>query len=663
MLGIFTALYCEAKLVIDAYALKRKEENSYGQVFMSKDENLALFVTGPGKLAAAMSATYFLSQYPSISYCINLGSCMGKPDMIGRLYKVNKLIDYSSRRTYFPDMAKAYDYEASLVTCDRALSKEPAGDFEYEDTVIYDLEGSGFYQAFIHNMMQNQLIFLKLVTDSDSKLDQDQLLALFKAKEDEIRGIIDEVLSEQNRLACLESEEDIKKEKIENLLLDLAQGLKISVSMQHELRQYLIYASIKAWPFIDDLKTEFWERVSSCKNKNEGKKIFSDLKAYLLELDENPPKAKPQTLKEVPSETGLEVQLKAQSQNQLQVPLQDSKEGDMSYKKRFSHIYIERQVADEPLTRQILDKYKDSCLVFINNYKEIFSRRNQDLSWQKRNPALILAKKEGNLIQKGACVCQSFDNENFYYQSMIMNCMYDCQYCYLKGMYNSAHIVAFVNQEEVFAKVKERLKSEKMYICVSYDTDMLGLEWLTSYTARWIEFAAKEENLLIEIRTKCAPTSLFESFIPCDRVIFSFTLSPEKVIREYEIGAASLEARLRAIQYAHKAGFKVRIAIDPVINVSGWEELYCDMIDQIFSKIDKEWLLDLSLGTFRISQSYLKKMRAIDLNSPLSQYPYRLTEGYYYYPQELRGQMQTLLLKKLENYLPYGKIYQDEFAL
>lgn len=59
MLGIFTALYCEAKLVIDAYALKRKEENSYGQVFMSKDENLALFVTGPGKLAAAMSATYF----------------------------------------------------------------------------------------------------------------------------------------------------------------------------------------------------------------------------------------------------------------------------------------------------------------------------------------------------------------------------------------------------------------------------------------------------------------------------------------------------------------------------------------------------------------------------------------------------------------------------
>mgnify|MGYP006970641936 FL=1 len=32
----------------------------------------------------------------------------------------------------------------------------------------------------------------------------------------------------------------------------------------------------------------------------------------------------------------------------------------------------------------------------------------------------------------------------------MMNCIYDCSYCYLKGMYPSGHMVLFVNIEDTW---------------------------------------------------------------------------------------------------------------------------------------------------------------------------------------------------------------------
>ena len=72
-----------------------------------------------------------------------------------------------------------------------------------------------------------------------------------------------------------------------------------------------------------------------------------------------------------------------------------------------------------------------------------------------------------------------------------MNCVFDCEYCYLKGMYPSANLVVFVNLEDIFAEVEKRLAAHSVYLCVSYDTDLLALEHLTGYAARWIEFVRR----------------------------------------------------------------------------------------------------------------------------------------------------------------------------
>ena len=70
-----------------------------------------------------------------------------------------------------------------------------------------------------------------------------------------------------------------------------------------------------------------------------------------------------------------------------------------------------------------------------------------------------------------------------------MNCVYNCEYyCYLKGMYPSGNIVVFVNLEDIFAELEEILQKHPVYLCVSYDSDLMALEDLTGFVESWLGF-------------------------------------------------------------------------------------------------------------------------------------------------------------------------------
>ena len=61
-----------------------------------------------------------------------------------------------------------------------------------------------------------------------------------------------------------------------------------------------------------------------------------------------------------------------------------------------------------------------------------------------------------------------------------------------------------------------------MYVCISYDADLLAMEAVTGYVRLWSAYAAKHENLKLEIRTKCAGHAMWD--LPClSNVIYAFT--------------------------------------------------------------------------------------------------------------------------------------------
>lgn len=326
------------------------------------------------------------------------------------------------------------------------------------------------------------------------------------------------------------------------------------------------------------------------------------------------------------------------------------------YNPIFSHIYIEKEAYAHPNTKKILDNFKSSDIIEINHYKEIFNRSRQNFVMQKNSPSLILAVKKTGFLYEGAPVCQSFGNAHFYYTSCVMNCFYDCEYCYLQGMYPSANIVVFVNIEDIFEEIKNILLKHPVYLCVSYDTDLLALESILHYSSKWLEFCRDNPLLTVEIRTKSANLKFIEEHLPCENFILAWTLSPAAIINSYEHHTPGLHSRLVCIKKAMEKGFLVRLCFDPLIYENTWKEIYQDFIPEIFQNITIDKVKDVSLGVFRISKDYLKNMRKQRKDSLITLYPYEAENGVYHYgslSQDMIDYVKELLLK----WIPVEKIF------
>lgn len=323
----------------------------------------------------------------------------------------------------------------------------------------------------------------------------------------------------------------------------------------------------------------------------------------------------------------------------------------------FSHIYIEKEAFDYPLAKKILKKFPNSNIVELETYKEIFSKGNQNFIMQKKSPKLILAVKKENYLYEGAKVCESFGNDNFYYTSSIMNCIYDCEYCYLQGVYTSANIVIFVNIEDCFKEIEKVLQEKTMYICISYDTDLLALEGITGLVEQWYNFVRRNEKLKIELRTKSSNIRVLKNLKPIDNFIIAWTLSPVEFAAQHEKGTASLEQRLKAANEMLEKGWKVRICFDPVIYMKNFEKKYGELIKRTFEELPPKEILDVSIGTFRISKEYLKRIRRYRATSEILSYPFFCKDGVYsYYPQHI-DKMICFMKKEVKKYIEDEKIF------
>lgn len=324
---------------------------------------------------------------------------------------------------------------------------------------------------------------------------------------------------------------------------------------------------------------------------------------------------------------------------------------------KFSHIYVEKEACKYKISSKIIDYFKQSRLIEIDHYKDVFCRRHQNFVLQKNSPKLIVAVKKSNFVYHGSDMCDSFGNDNFYYTSSIMNCIYNCEYCYLQGMYPSSNIVIFVNVEDAIAEVERMLEVHSVYLCVSYDTDLMAFENITGFLHKWIEVCRMHDNLKIEIRTKSANFKAIKEIACLDNVILAWTLSPQKVIEEFEVNTPSLETRLKSICDAIDSGWKVRLCFDPLLYVNNWAQLYKECVQTTFKILSRRKVYEASIGVFRVSKEYLKIMNRLRVNSKVLAYPFITDNGACSYNERHICQMVNLVKMELEKYISKNKIY------
>jgi spore photoproduct lyase len=329
----------------------------------------------------------------------------------------------------------------------------------------------------------------------------------------------------------------------------------------------------------------------------------------------------------------------------------------MNNQPHFSHLYIENQAFDFPDTDIVRKKFPQSEIVSIRDYRELFNRHQQHFRRQKRSMKLLLAVKDSPFIYSGSGFAPDFGHPHFYYNALMLNCVYDCDYCYLQGMFASANIVLFVNHESFFSAADSVLEDKgSLYLCISYDTDLLAFENIIPNCKRWLEWAAHRPRATIELRTKSANFSALEDIEATGNVILAWTLSPASIVRTYEKKTPPLEARLAAITNAIEAGWNVRLCFDPMLRVSRWRESYSELISTVFTTLPGDSLYDISIGVFRMNQDYLDNIQSLRDDSDILFSPFAKQDRSISYPANDARKMTDYLSTLISRYSPHTKV-------
>ena len=241
----------------------------------------------------------------------------------------------------------------------------------------------------------------------------------------------------------------------------------------------------------------------------------------------------------------------------------------------FETVYIEEDTKEDENTISILERIKFKNLIYCKNYSEIFNPRNQNFRIQKIKPDIILAKKKKNFIMNTPKDFTIGFKENYYFSHML-NCIYDCKYCFLQGMFNSANYVIFTNFNDFINEIKKKSlnKSHKLCFFSGYDCDSLALERITNFLQLFLKNFQKIKNAYLEVRTKSCNIEVFKNIEPIENVIIAYSLNPDVLVKEFEQKTPSLEKRINSIKFLQESGWKIGLRFDPLINYSKNKIIY-----------------------------------------------------------------------------------------
>ena len=696
MVYIFAAHKGEVEHLIKKLSLgKRKISFPFLQY---EGEEILLTITGQGQINASVSVAVTLQEEKAKKgdLLLSLGSAaaiLGRnraaEDLLGRWLWVQKLEQQSTGRCFYPDLLYKLDFpEAGLLTGDKILELSPDGDSGIleEKLLLYDMESAAVFQAANFYLAPEDFFFLRCVTDfgvnpgeetdsfaSSSLSWKEKLQSLLQKEEEKVLRLI-RFLQEKSIERRKEEEGELA---FQQQLQSLSESLHCSFVMEKQLERLLRYAFLQG--ISPEEVREYLERNFGGKegDKRAGKKALSSLKQWILSERTLQVKCdgSGDSLQSNRGSSGDSLQTHWGSSETILMNhckcSEDTLQGgrlakSYPYQEHFQHIYVEEAILQSPDVERVLRKFPKAKVIPIKHYKDVFNRKKQGRLAQSRSRKLILAKKEGQRLYDGAVGCQDFSESHFCYTSLLMNCPFHCAYCYLQGMYPSSNLVMFLNLEDYFSDCKKWIAEKgSLYLCISYDTDLLAMEGVYPYVEEFARFLNQENALRIEVRTKAGGEGLWRKMqkLPLSsdarkRMIFAFTLSPEEIIEEAEEGSARLSSRIFAIQKALEEGYLVRLCFDPMIYHPRWKELYGDLLQEVFEKIPMEQIHDCSVGSFRISESYLKAMGKALPSSPHTQFPYENTGGYYHYPKELMEEMEGFLYSRLQEKLPKEKIFR-----
>lgn len=321
-------------------------------------------------------------------------------------------------------------------------------------------------------------------------------------------------------------------------------------------------------------------------------------------------------------------------------------------------IYVEEAIEGDARVQAICGRFPKAARVSCVRYTEVFNPKAQNFRLQKRRPALILAHKHGGLVLE-APAGYGLGGESYYFSHML-NCLYDCRYCFLQGMYRSAHYVLFVNYEDYEQALDERLgrtQGRAPWFFSGYDCDSLALEPVSGFAAHFLGFFARRPGARLELRTKSTQIRVLLEREPLDNVVVAFSFTPEPVSRALEHRVPTLARRLDAMVRLQRAGWRLGLRLDPLIHTPDFRDAYRRLLSDVFDAVDPLALHSVSLGGFRLPRAYHKTIQRLYPEEVLFAGPLQTRGGMVSYASELEQELIGFCTRELLRYVPEERLF------
>lgn len=316
-------------------------------------------------------------------------------------------------------------------------------------------------------------------------------------------------------------------------------------------------------------------------------------------------------------------------------------------------------MANSQRVRQILDRFPNIPQILCERYGEVFNRKSQNFRLQKKAPALILAKKYGNLVlpaPKG----YGFNESSSYYFSHMLNCVYDCRYCFLQGMYSSANYVLFVNYEDFETALENKILQNAgggVYYS-GYDCDSLALEPVSNFCKHFVPVFSKHPEAMLEIRTKSTQIRCLLEQEAVDNCVIAMSFTSEKAANQWEHKVPSIDKRIETLRKLQQAGWKVAIRFEPLVLDDSHDESYGKLFEDIFSRLVVEKIHSVSSGLFRMPIDFHKKIVKLYPDEELFARSTTTVEGLVVLKNEHENVQMMAIEKQLFEYISAQQYYR-----
>lgn len=257
---------------------------------------------------------------------------------------------------------------------------------------------------------------------------------------------------------------------------------------------------------------------------------------------------------------------------------------------------------------------------------------------KSKKPNLVTVSQSA--LGFGRCPVASKDTHccNLLTLDAVQSCGFDCSYCSIQSFYHQNEVRFDADFAKKLAQV--RLDPNKIYhIGTGQSSDSLLWGNHNNNLAAICDFAAKNPNVILELKTKSKNIAWLLANDYPRNVICTWSLNPQEVIDFEEHQTASLRERITSARKITDKGRLVGFHFHPMLWLKNHAKAYGDIAAILQSEFTADEIAMISMGSLTYTKDVMRTIRKRQFHSKILQMPLQKVAGKYAYPVEIKVEM------------------------